>query len=114
MKKPLSDKREDARSEKTNYPVNRPSSHVMAHHPPRVLQILAEIERDRSFKPRVQLAVAAAKILFGPIVLPIRRRMHFRKGLIVTIGYQIAWPLPSLWIARDRSPGTALQVAFAD
>src|SRR5258705_12749879 len=102
--KPLCDKREGARSEKRNYFFNCRLRYVMAHHPPRVLQILAEIQRYRSFKARVQLAIAAAEILLGPIVLPIRRRMHFRKGLIVTIGYQIAGPLPSLRIARDRCP----------
>src|SRR5208282_1332682 len=86
----------------------------MPHHPPRVFEILAEIKRHSAFESRMQLAVAAAEILLGSIVVPVRRRMQFVERLVVTVGYKVAGPLPSSRIARHRRPRTALQIAFAD
>src|SRR5271163_3238427 len=86
----------------------------MPHHPPRVLQILAELERHGPFESRMQFAIAAAEILLGSIVLPVRRRMHLVERLVVPVRNQVARPLPSARIARDCSPRAALHVAFAD
>src|SRR5271169_7180410 len=80
--------------------------HVIPHHPPRVLETLAEIERHRSLESRMQLAGAAAEILLGSIVLPISRRMHLVERFVVSVRDQVARPLPSLRIARDRRPRT--------
>src|SRR5277367_1256312 len=84
------------------------SRHVMPHHPPRVLEILAEIERHRPLESRMELAIAAAEILLSSIVLPISSGMHLVERFVVSVGDQVARPLPSLRIARDCGPRTAL------
>src|ERR1700728_2544027 len=85
----------------------------MAHHSPRVLQILAEVEGDGALEARMQLAIAAPDVLLGAIVFPIRRRMQLLEGLIVTVGDEVAGALPSLRIARDGGPWTTAKVAIA-
>src|SRR5215472_17134911 len=84
-----------------------PSRHVMAHHAPRILQVFAKIERDRPFKARMELAVAAADILLGAVKLPIGRLMQFGESRVMAVGDEIAGTFPSLRIARHCRPWTA-------
>src|ERR1700677_3933336 len=86
----------------------------MAHHPPRILKILTKIERDRALEARMKLAIAATHVLLGAVVFPVGRLMHLAVGLIVTVSDQVARTFPSARIARDRGPGTAQEIAFAD
>src|ERR1700722_3472494 len=62
----------------------------------------------------MKLAIAAAHVLLGAVVLPVGRLMHLAVGLVVTVSDQVAGTLPAPRIARDRAPGTAQKVAFAD
>src|SRR5262249_42717810 len=95
-------------------PVSFLSSHVMAHHAPRILQAFAKIQRDRALKARVELAIPAAKILLGAVKLPIGRFMQFCEGWIVAVGYEVAGSFPSLWVTRHRRPWAAQEIAFAN
>src|SRR2546428_5988203 len=85
----------------------------MADHPPRVFEIFAEIERDRTLEARMELAIAASYVLLGAVELPIGGLMQFLEGLIMAVGDQVAGTLPSLRIAGHGGPRTAQQVAIA-
>src|ERR1700736_562468 len=66
------------------------SGHVVAHHPPRVFEVLAKVESDRTLEARMQFAVAAADVLLGAVVFPVGRRVQFLERLVVPVGDQIA------------------------
>src|ERR1700676_4264093 len=89
------------------------SRHVVTHHPPRILEVLAEIHRDSPFESRMELAIAATDVLLGAVVFPVGRRVKVSEGLVMAIPNQVKGALPALRIARGRGPGTAQQVAFA-
>src|SRR5579871_6343974 len=90
------------------------SGHVMANHPPRILKVLAKIERHRSLEAGMELAVAAADILLGAIELPVGRRVQFAESLVVAVGDQVAGTFPALRIAGHGGPRTAQQDEDAD
>src|SRR5580693_8381298 len=85
----------------------------MTYHPPRVLQVLAEVHRHGPFESRVKLAVTATNVLFGTVIFPVGRAVKLGEGLVMAIRNQVAGTLPALRITGDSGPGAAQQITLS-